>query len=162
MLIKMARNKCYFPDNTIPSRRKRIRNAFFTRLRLDSENWVCKCGSQEKNTGTGCRNLVIHILSQHPDDCKTCLADLSQSAASNNTHTLIIYKTKTFQVDGWFELGINGYSLLCIVKWSIPSCIPIPSNTIQGTFKIQNSSYKKIRTGKKGLLSSKFDLFFDD
>ena len=91
----------------MPSRGRRIRDAFFTRESPNGDDWVCKCGKKRKNTGTGYTNLVSHVQSQHPDDLQAVLSDMRESAVSSSVPSNFFYSKKTIQIHGWIDLVVN-------------------------------------------------------
>ncbi len=90
------------------SRGQRIRDAFFTRVSPESDEWICVCGTKRKNAGTAYTNLVSHIQVQHPNELQNVdSAESISSFHSSNAPRSIFYPKKTLQVTGCLKLVIN-------------------------------------------------------
>ncbi len=45
------------------SKRKRIRDLFYTQCEDETTRWKCKCGIEQKQGGTSYTNLISHVIS---------------------------------------------------------------------------------------------------
>ncbi len=92
-----------------PSRGRKIREAFFTRIHSTGYEWECRCGKRRKLNGTGFTNLVSHVQSQHPEELKVLIDNnmeveknaSERSSVRGTPKSLFIHARLVVLLGGW-------------------------------------------------------------
>lgn len=83
--------------------------------------WVCRCGTDRKQTGVGHTNLASHVKSEHAEDFIQMTNELASPVDGHTADQLIhfkffFYRRKAVQVFGWIHISVNCFQTFSVVQ----------------------------------------------
>jgi hypothetical protein len=91
---------------------KQLAELYFVRKSAGEDTWICKCGTERLQKGTGYSNLCSHIITDHPEYSKLG-EDMIQ-----NKHSIMdyIWPKRVRNVYGWLRWITMDFRIVKIVR----------------------------------------------